>query len=147
MTKVDIFDFYDPESRKTEFIGLYKFICSQASNEYEILLPTDAGVALMDYGYSAYVGQLLWEVADDFEYFVPEKGIERAVFFRISVLDKEKLVDVLHFILNGYTGEGDDKFVDNSLQYFLDVISEERECACPGIIQKLEKEIAEEEGG
>jgi hypothetical protein len=144
MTRVDLFSFYEC-GEKEEFINLYKFILSEEGNEFEILLPTDAGVALIDYGYSAYAGELLSEIADSFEYFVPLKGKEQTLFFRISVTDKEKLVDVLHFILMGYCGgKNDDKYSESAVQHFEDVISDKKDSVCPRIIIKLQKEMEEE---
>src|ERR1035437_1535729 len=145
MTRVDLYSFYDGED-KIEFISLYKFIYSQKDDEFEIVLPTNLGMALMDYGYSAYAGELLAEVAESFEYFVPERGMEQGLFFRMKVGDTEKFVDVLHYILQGYCGGRDDlKYVENAIKHFEDVMDGKKDCACPGIINRLNKELALEE--
>ena len=145
ITQIDIFEFADTESRKVEFVALYKFICSQKDNEFEILLPNHYGVAILDYGYPAYAGELLSVIADSFEYFVPDKGIESAAFFRLTVSDKEKLVDVLHHILKGYTIDEGGKYTKEVLQYIEDVLSGEIECVCPGIYKKMQDRMAEED--
>jgi hypothetical protein len=146
MIRVDIYDFYSFKDRKEEFVSLYKFILSQESNEFEITLTTNSDMALWDYGFSAYAGELLWEIADRFEYHVPERGIERAHFFTVEVSDREKLVDVLQFVLNGYTGEDDEKYTNAALEHFIDVNEGRKDSVCPGIIKKLQKELMEEEG-
>lgn len=118
MIRVLLYRFYNNEE-KEEFINLYKYIFSQEGDKFEILLPTDWEMAYYNYGYSAYAGELLSEIAESFEYFVPEKGLKHALFFRIEVRDKEKLVDVLHYILQGYGGGRDDlKYCYAAIDYW-----------------------------
>ena len=145
MIKVDLFSFYDPEDRD-EFINLYKFIFSKEGDEFEILLPTNWGSAHYNYGYSAYAGELLCEIAESFEYFVPRKGLKQALFFRIKVTDKEKLADVLHYILQGYCGGRDDlKYCYAAIAYWDAISDGEKESVCIDIFKKFDKELDEEE--
>jgi hypothetical protein len=145
MIRVNLYNFYDGRD-KEEFINLYKFIFSQEGDVFEILLPTNWGMAYYNYGYSAYAGEILSEIAESFEYFVPKKGLKQALFFRIEVSDKEKLVDVLHYILQGYGGGRDDlKYCYAAIEYWNAVYEGEKESVCIDILKKLDEELEKEE--
>ncbi len=128
-----------------DFKTVYEYLMDQEESSFEIIIPKenvpdkdDQFFLFLDYYLAAFAGEKLSEVANTFSYYVPSVSEVSHFSFQVEVSDREKLADVLYFIVRGYYDPGDVgeefSFYERAAQ-FHQKAWETFEAACWGLVQ------------
>ena len=128
------------------FEQVVDLLLDQKIQPFEIFVPketqlfnSDRGAIALDYANLAYSGQLLFDIADEFQYEQISPDNHTSVLFTIKTRDIEKLASVLLHISYGYINDHpeDDEFnYSEESSYYFDEIKSGKvsKIACPYFI-------------
>ena len=133
-----------------EFVGytmpdLLSFLEIQNATEFQIILnrilpvqDRDNESLALEYLAAAYAGHHLAVIASDIGYYVPIPYGEEPFYFTTTIVDMEKLAEVLYFIINGIIERNDQglylEYQRLAVISFDDVYAEKIECKTWGLL-------------
>jgi hypothetical protein len=131
---------------------LYEYLLIEGDTDFRIVIPIDVLNAkeedncmiYQDYCNAAYAGHFLWQIADEFDYTIPDPAKDKEFVFTIKISDMDKLADTLSFIIAGLYHYDKDVYVDfqcDSTQHICDAYDDKIETPCWGLFEVASKHL------
>lgn len=151
MTRINLSEFRDYSGK-----ALYEFLLYVDDSDFQVTIPRTTSFdeenrigIVIDFSNAAYAGQLLYEIANTFAYYVPSPYNTNDFFFDISVTELEKFAEVLHKLVRGYDYKEDDReFLDYQVlaaDFIAEAYDDSVKCRTWGLVEIANEFLEEEE--